>query len=191
MSWSWLLNLPPTLNISAICTLISCGLGTDFSFFFLLFFFFAIHKHTILSPPGVSHMHFPLPFTWLSLLAGHESARCYTLRKLSHLLCPISAKLFQLDAPPLSSHSTLSLLTTWLGHPTLQDLFTSLSPNMRWVPTAYTGPSEEYYTLLVANTYFKIHKQMEHPFRSILGNTYFLLTFIKEKKKLRNKCLED
>ena len=54
---------------------------------------------------------------------------------------------------------------------------------MRWVPTAYTGPSEEYYTLLVANMYFKIHKQMEHPFRSILGNTSFLLTFIKEKKK--------
>lgn len=180
MSWSLLLNLPPTLNkSSAIYTLISWGLGTDFSF---LCNSSAHHS--------LSSSHFPLPLTWLSLLADQESAGCNTWRKLPHLLCPISAKLFQLDALPLSSHSTLSLLTTRLGHPILQDLVTSLLLNMRRVPTAYTRPSEEYYTLLVVNTYFKIHKQMEHPFRSILDSTYFL-THIHYRKTMRNECLED
>ena len=173
MSRSLPLNPPTTLNKSpTISILIPCGPGTDFLQFqdtpFSLFLEFHISTSLCPSPGWVC-------WQVMSLL------RCYSLRKLPYPLCPTSAKLFQLGSPPLGSYSTL--LTTQLWHPILQDLFTSLFPNMRWVPTAYTGPSKGYYTSLVVNTYFKIHKLIKHPFISILENTYSLLTFIKEKKE--------
>lgn len=171
MSWSLPLNPPPTLNKSpTISILIPCGPGTDFLQFldtpFSLFLEFHISTSLCPSPGWVC-------WQVMSLL------RCNSLRKLPYPLCPTSAKLFQLDAPPLSSYSTL--LTTQLWHPIPQDLFTSSFPNMRWVPTAYTGPSKGYYTSLVVNTYFKIHKLIKNPFISILQNTLYSYSLKKKK----------
>lgn len=45
-------------------------------------------------------MHFPLPFTWMSLLAGMILLGCNSWRKLPYSLFPRTMKLFEVDVLP-------------------------------------------------------------------------------------------